>query len=52
MISISPKTKRDLEGLLRILDDRGEEVLISYIKNVYLKEDRVGSGFFRKNRHA
>ena len=35
---IHPKTKRDLEGLLRILNDHGEEVLISYIKNVYLKK--------------
>ena len=37
---IHPKTKRDLEGLLRILDDHGEEVLISYIRNVYLKKDK------------
>ena len=37
---IHPKTKRDLEGLLRILNDHGEKVLISYIKNVYLKEDK------------
>ena len=35
---IHPKTKRDLEGLLRILNDHGEEVLISYIKKVYLKK--------------
>ena len=38
---IHPKTKRDLEGLLRILNDHGEEVLISYIKNVYLKKDKA-----------
>ena len=38
---IHPKTKRDLEGLLRILNDHGEEVLISYIKNVYLKKDKL-----------
>lgn len=38
---IHPKTKRDLEGLLRILNDHGEEVLISYIKNVYLKKETV-----------
>ena len=37
---IHPKTKRDLEGLLRILNDHGEKVLISYIKNVYLKKDK------------
>ena len=34
---IHPETSRELEGLLRILNDHGEEVLISYIKNVYLK---------------
>ena len=44
---IHPKTKRDLEGLLRILNDHGEEVLISYIKNVYLKKDKIQAG--RKN---
>ena len=38
---IHPKTKRDMEGLLRILNDHGEEVLISYIKNVYLKKDKA-----------
>ena len=38
---IHPKTKRDLEGLLRILNDHGEAVLISYIKNVYLKKDKA-----------
>ena len=41
---IHPKTKRDLEGLLRILNDHGEEVLISYIKNVYLKKDKTLTG--------
>lgn len=29
------------QGLLRILNDHGEEVLISYIKNVYLKKDKA-----------
>ena len=33
-----PDTKRDLEGLLRILNDHGEEVLFSYIRKVYLKK--------------
>lgn len=32
-----PKTMRELEGLLRILDAKGEKVLIRYVKNVYLK---------------
>ena len=41
---IHPKTKRDLEGLLRILNDHGEAVLISYIKNVYLKKDKALTG--------
>ena len=35
---IHPDTKRDLEALLRILNDHGEEVLLSNIKNVYLKK--------------
>lgn len=37
---IHPDTKRDLEALLRILNDHGEEVLLSYIKNVYLKKGK------------
>ena len=37
---IHPETKRDLEALLRILNDHGEEVLLSYIKNVYLKKGK------------
>ena len=37
---IHPDTKRDLEALLRILNDHGEEVLLSYIKNVYLKKEK------------
>ena len=37
---IHPDTKRDLEALLRILNDHGEEVLLSYIKNVYLKKKK------------
>lgn len=37
---IHPDTKRDLEDLLRILNDHGEEVLLSYIKNVYLKKGK------------
>lgn len=34
---IHPKTMRELEGLLRILDAKGERVLIRYVKKVYLK---------------
>ena len=37
---IHPDTKRDLEALLRILNDHGEEALLSYIKNVYLKKGK------------
>ena len=37
---IHPDIKRDLEALLRILNDHGEEVLLSYIKNVYLKKGK------------
>lgn len=35
---IHPDTKRDLEELLRILNDQGEDALLSYVKNVYLKK--------------
>ena len=31
-----PKTEREIEGLLRMLDQRGEEYLYGYVKNVYL----------------
>ena len=34
---IDPRTKRDLEGLLRILADHGEEKMLWYVKNRYLK---------------
>ncbi|MDY4692895.1 MAG: DUF5662 family protein [Blautia sp.] len=37
---LHPKTKRDLEALLRILNDHGEDVMLSYVKNVYLKGGR------------
>ena len=35
---VHPVTKRDLEGLLRILSEHGEKALLRYIKNVYLKK--------------
>lgn len=34
---VHKNTKRDLEALLRILADQGEETLIRYMKQVYLK---------------
>ena len=34
---VHPKTKRDLEALLRILSDHGEEKALHYIKYVYLR---------------
>lgn len=34
---IHPQTKKELEALLRILNDHGEEKLLHYIKYVYLK---------------
>ena len=37
---IHPQTKRELEGLLRILNDYGEDTVIWYIKNVYLRKGR------------
>lgn len=35
---IHPNTKRDLEALLRILADHGEEKTLHYIRHVYLKQ--------------
>lgn len=37
---IHPQTKRELEGLLRIINDHGEDAALRYIKNVYLKKGR------------
>ena len=37
---IHPQTKKELEGLLRILNDYGEDTVIWYIKNVYLRKGR------------
>lgn len=34
---VHPQTKKELEGLLRILSDKGEEKALWYIKHVYLK---------------
>ena len=36
---IHPQTKKELEALLRILNDHGEEKLLHYIKHRYLKEE-------------
>ena len=38
---IHPQTKKELEALLRILNDHGEEKLLHYIKHRYLKEETV-----------
>ena len=35
---IHPQTKKELEALLRILADHGEEKTLHYIKHVYLKK--------------
>ena len=35
---IHPETKRDLEALLRMLADKGEDRTLAYIKHVYLKK--------------
>ena len=34
---IHPQTKKELEALLRILHDHGEDTALRYIRNVYLK---------------
>ena len=38
---IHPETNRDLEALLRILNDHGEEKTLRYIKNVYLRREKL-----------
>ena len=48
---IHPETKRDLEGLLRILNDHGEDVLISYIRKIYLKKDKVRTSGKQKTKN-
>ncbi len=35
---IHPQTKRELEGLLRILAEKGEDSMLWYVKHVYLKK--------------
>ena len=37
---VHPQTKKELEGLLRILSDKGEDKALWYIKNVYLKKGK------------
>ena len=37
---IHPQTKKELEGLLRILDKYGEDKTLWYIRNVYLCDNR------------
>ncbi len=34
---IHPQTKKELRGMLRILDERGEEELIRFVKDYYLR---------------
>lgn len=36
------ETAAQLEMLLRLLDEQGEEALFSYVKNVFLKDESVG----------
>lgn len=36
---IHPQTRRELEALLRILNDHGEEKMMKYVKNVYLRKE-------------
>lgn len=34
---MNPQTQKELQGMLRILDERGEEELIRFVKDYYLK---------------
>lgn len=43
-----PDTERELEGMLRMLDQKGEDYLYGYIKNVYLAPGKFQR--FRKKR--
>ena len=47
---VHPQTKKELEGLLRILNDKGEEKALWYIKHVYLFHiPCLSSADFQKN---
>lgn len=37
---VHPQTKKELEGLLRMLADKGERKTLWYIRNVYLKKEK------------
>lgn len=37
---VHPRTKQELEGLLRILHDHGEDTALRFIKEVYLKKSK------------
>lgn len=49
---LHPDTSRDLERMLRILSERGEEYLYGYVKNVYLAPFRFKRGHSRKRAWA
>ena len=38
---LHPQTAKELHGMLRILDERGEEVLIRFVKEYYLKGYKI-----------
>ena len=40
---IHPQTKRELEGILRILADHGEDKMLDFVKNVYLPRGVKGN---------
>lgn len=40
---IHPQTKKELEGILRILADHGEEKMLHFVKNVYLPRGVKGN---------
>ena len=50
---IHPQTKKEREGLLRILDKYGEDKALWYIRNVYLCDTRgkKSSGHLKKSRN-
>ncbi len=48
---IHPQTKKELEALLRILNDHGEEKLLHYIKYRYLKGRNKKNQILRYSRN-
>ncbi len=49
---LHPVTERQIEGLLRMLDQKGEDYLFGYVKNVYLAPVHNRNYFRRKKKSS